>query len=157
MLWLGNRTRSGTLPGKGQGRLATAGHDCAGASAVEFALLAPVYLLLILGGLAYALYFGAAHSVQQLAADAARVAVSGLDTAERTLLVERYVARHAARYVLIDPEHLRVSAAPSPDDPDHFIVALRYDASDLPIWNLDLPLPANREIAFTSVVRNGGR
>jgi len=42
-----------------------------GAAALEFAILAPAFLLLGAGMLAYAIYFGAAHSVQQLAADAA--------------------------------------------------------------------------------------
>lgn len=157
MLWLGNRTRSGTLRGRGQGWRATAGDDCAGASAVEFALLAPIYLVLLLGCLAYGIYFGAAHSVQQLTADAARVSVAGLDDAEREELVRRYVANHAGRYVLIDPDRLAPpETGQSPDDTDHFVLTLRYDASALPIWNLDLPLPASREIAFTSVVRNGG-
>ncbi len=46
-----------------------------GAAAVEFAIVSPVFLLIVVGILAYGLYFGAANSVQQLAADAARAAM----------------------------------------------------------------------------------
>ncbi|TIM19494.1 MAG: pilus assembly protein, partial [Mesorhizobium sp.] len=45
-----------------------------GTSAIEFALLAPIFILLLLGMVAYGIYFGASHSVQQIAADAARTA-----------------------------------------------------------------------------------
>jgi Flp pilus assembly protein TadG len=61
-----------------------------GASAVEFAIIAPVFILMIVGMLAYGIYFGAANSVQQIAADAARTSIAGLN-ADR--------AQHA-RYVL---------------------------------------------------------
>lgn len=131
--------------------------DCRGASAIEFALLAPVFLLMILGALCYGIYFGAAHSVQQLAADAARAAVAGLDGNERAALATAFIAANGASYVLIDPEKLTLAAAPSPADPDQFLVRLAYDASALPIWNLypPVPLPA-QTIVFTSTIRNGG-
>ena len=45
-----------------------------GTSAIEFALLAPLFILFLLGMVAYGIYFGASHSVQQIAADAARTA-----------------------------------------------------------------------------------
>lgn len=130
--------------------------DASGASAVEFALVMPVFLLLVLGALAYGIYFGAAHSVQQLAADAARVAVAGLDDAERIALVERYLRENTPRYVLLQPGHLVATIGPSPESANHFNVGLRYDARHLPIWNLNVPLPASREIVFASVIRNGG-
>lgn len=131
--------------------------DHRGASAVEFALIAPVFLLLVFGALAYGIYFGAAHAVQQLAADAARAAVAGLTGTERTALAEAFVANNGGAYVLLDPDRLTLAAAPSPLDPDQFLVSLSYDASALPIWNLypPLPLPDSR-IAFSSTIRNGG-
>nr|WP_295468683.1 TadE/TadG family type IV pilus assembly protein [Mesorhizobium sp.] len=56
-----------------------------GATAVEFAMIAPVFIAFMLGMTAYGIYFGAAHSVQQLSADAARVALAGVnDTEART-------------------------------------------------------------------------
>lgn len=124
---------------------------------MEFALLAPVFLLLVLGAICYGIYFGAAHSVQQLAADAARAAVAGLDGAERTALASSFIADNAASYPLLDPDELTLSAAPSPADPDQFLVSLSYDASALPIWNIYPPVPLpDPVIAFTSTIRNGG-
>ncbi|SDG24908.1 TadE/TadG family type IV pilus assembly protein [Pelagibacterium luteolum] len=133
------------------------GTDRAGSSAVEFALLAPVFLLLVLGALAYGIYFGAAHSVQQLAADAARAAVAGLSSTERTTLAEGFITANGASYVLIDPARLAIEATPSPYDPDQFLVRLSYDAGNLPIWNLYPPIPLpDQIIVFASTIRNGG-
>lgn len=131
--------------------------DTAGASAIEFALLAPVFLLLVFGALAYGIYFGAAHSVQQLAADAARAAVAGLSHSERTALAKAFIGANGSSYVLLDPGELAIEAAPSPADPDQFLVRLTYDAADLPIWNLYPPLPLpGQSIVFASTIRNGG-
>lgn len=131
--------------------------DQKGASAVEFALVMPVFLLLVLGALAYGIYFGAAHSVQQLAADAARVAVAGLSDCERGDLVAAFIEDNADAYVLIERERLSVSAAQSPSDPDQFLVELAYDASSLPVWNIHPPVPMpGRTIRYASTIRNGG-
>lgn len=131
--------------------------DQGGASAVEFALLMPIYLLLVLGVLAYGIYFGAAHAVQQLAADAARVAVAGLDDAERADLVHAYAKANLKGYGLLDPERLEIVPEPSPFDQDQFLVTVSYDASALPIWNLYPPLPLpSPTIAYRSTIRNGG-
>lgn len=128
-----------------------------GASAVEFALIAPVFLLLVFGALAYGLYFGAAHAVQQLAADAARAAVAGVSAPERRSLAEGYIAKNGGAYLLLDPARLTVAAQPSGADPDQFVVALAYDAGALPIWNLNPPLPLPSPIIrFASTIRNGG-
>ncbi|UYQ72176.1 pilus assembly protein [Pelagibacterium flavum] len=131
--------------------------DDAGTSAVEFALIAPVFLLLLFGAIGYGIYFGAAHSVQQLAADAARAAVAGVSGAERTALATAFLAENGGSYVLIDPDLLTIEAAPSPSDPDQFLVRISYDASALPIWNLHPPLPLpDKTISFSSTIRNGG-
>src|SRR5690606_34172903 len=76
--------------------------NVSGATAVEFAMLFPVYLMLFLGMTGYGIYFGASHSVQQLAADAARAALAGLDTAERRRLADGFIRHNAAGYPFID-------------------------------------------------------
>jgi len=131
--------------------------DTRGTSAVEFAILTPVFLLLLTGMLAYGIYFGAAHALQQLAADAARTAIAGLDEAERDRLVVAFLDANADVYGLIDRDRLSVTIGDKPDDPDHYRVTLTYDASELPIWNLYLPLPLpSQQIAYSSVIRRGG-
>jgi Flp pilus assembly protein TadG len=137
--------------------LAQWGRDDSGTSAVEFAILMPVFLLLLTGMLAYGIYFSAAHSLQQLAADAARTAIAGLDEAERNELVSDFLAANADSYALIDPGRLTAAIGDKPGDPDHYRVVLTYDAGNLPIWNLYPPLPLpSQQIAYSSTIRRGG-
>ena len=128
-----------------------------GAAALEFAILAPAFLLLGAGMLAYAIYFGAAHSVQQLAADAARTSIAGLSASERDTLVGAFLDANADGYVLIDRSALSYAVAASASDANEYSVTLSYDATALPIWNLYLPLPLpSRTITYSSVIRLGG-
>lgn len=131
--------------------------DTGGAAAVEFAILAPVYMLMLAGMLAYGLYFGAAHSLQQLAADAARISISGLDSAERDRLVGRYLDRHAGDYMLLDRRFLTYAIGDDPADTTQYRVVLRYDAIELPVWNLYPPLPLpSRYMVYGATIRQGG-
>lgn len=126
-------------------------------SAVEFALLAPLFIFLLLGMVAYGIYFGASHSLQQISADAARTAVAGLDATERQTLVSQFIAANAAGYPFIDALKLTVAADDSTADANQFVVSVTYDARDLPIWNLfrTLPLP-DTTISRRSTIRIGG-
>nr|WP_281352144.1 MULTISPECIES: TadE/TadG family type IV pilus assembly protein [Chelativorans] len=132
------------------------GRNCRGSAAVEFALVAPVLVLLFTGMIAYGIYFGAMHSLQQLAADAARASLAGLNDAERTDLVARFLDENASGYAFIDPRKLDVETVSNPTG-TQFVVRLRYDAKDLPIWTLfkDLPLPG-KQMSRTSTIRVGG-
>lgn len=131
--------------------------DTRGTSAVEFAILAPVFVLLLTGMLAYGIYFGAASSLQQLSADAARTAIAGLSEDERNVLVQQYLDANAGDYMLIDRQLLTFSIGDKPGDPSQYKVTLRYDASQLPIWNLYPPLPLpSQHIAYSSTIRRGG-
>ena len=131
--------------------------DAAGTSAVEFAMLAPLFIVLLLGMVAYGIYFGASHSVQQIAADAARTAIAGLNQSERQTLVSDFIAHDVAGYPFVDPNKLTVSAQDSAADGSQFIVSVSYDARNLPIWNLfpKLPLPGTT-IQRQSTIRVGG-
>lgn len=131
--------------------------DIRGAAVIEFAILTPVFLLMLTGMLAYGIYFGAAHALQQLAADAARTAIAGINVAEGRRLAADYLSRNAATYMLIDPQRLDFNIAVAPDNPDQYRIELRYDAGDLPIWNLYPPLPLpNRQIVHGATIRRGG-
>lgn len=131
--------------------------DVRGTSAVEFAILTPVFLLMLTGMLAYGIYFGAAHSLQQLAADAARTSIAGLNQLERNRLVQQFLDGHAESYMLIARNRLSFSIGDKPGDLTQYLVTLRYDAKDLPIWNLYPPLPLpSRFIVTTSTIRHGG-
>ncbi|AZO70834.1 MULTISPECIES: TadE/TadG family type IV pilus assembly protein [unclassified Mesorhizobium] len=131
--------------------------DAAGTSAVEFAMLAPIFILLLLGMVAYGIYFGASHSVQQIAADAARTAIAGLNQTERQALVTDFITHDVAGYPFVDPNKLTVDAKDSAVDGSQFVVSVSYDARNLPIWNLfrTLPLPGTT-IQRQSTIRVGG-
>jgi Flp pilus assembly protein TadG len=131
--------------------------DATGTSAVEFAMLAPLFIVLLLGIVAYGIYFGASHSVQQIAADAARTAIAGLNQTERQTLVSDFIAHDVAGYPFVDPNKLTVNAQDSVADGSQFVVSVSYDARNLPIWNLfpKLPLPGTT-IQRQSTIRVGG-
>jgi len=130
--------------------------DGSGAAAVEFAIVAPVFLFLMMGMLAYGIYFGAMHSLQQLAADAARASIAGLNETEREDLVRRFLDENANGYAFVDREKLEVDIGDNASG-TQFVVSLRYDASHLPIWGLmdGLPLPG-KILLRTSTIRVGG-
>lgn len=146
-------SRYRTLPSRLKGCV----NECSGAAAVEMAIVFPLFLTVVLGILAYGIYFGAAHSAQQLAADAARVSIAGLTENERNSLAVDFVRQHAADYPLLWPEHVSIQAGPSAERADDFKVVVTFDARVLPIWSMAafLPLPSD-QIERAAVVRRGG-
>ncbi|MBU1211418.1 MAG: pilus assembly protein [Alphaproteobacteria bacterium] len=128
-----------------------------GASAVEFAVIAPAFILMLVGMLCYGLYFSTSHGVAQLAADAARASVAGLSATERTQIATTHVRERAGDYMFIDATKVVVDAGPSQDDATQFKIAVRYDASALPIWVFSglLPLP-ERNIVKVASIKTGG-
>ena len=129
----------------------------AGTAAIEFAIIAPIFLFMVIGMIAYGIYFGASHSIAQISADAARVALAGLDENERQQLVNDFIQRNANDYVFVDSANLLVNAHDNVQDGTQFVVAVSYQAADLPIWNLlsGLPLPQTT-ILRQSTIRVGG-
>ena len=128
-----------------------------GVTAVEFALLAPVFMVLVMGMTAYGIYFGASHSVQQIAADSARSALAGLTQTERQSLATTFVQKNAGGYAFIDGHSVAVETHDSSADGNQFVVTISYDASNLPIWRIfaGLPLP-DAMIRRQSTIRVGG-
>lgn len=128
--------------------------DRSGATAVEFALLAPVLVVLTFGSIQWGLYFGVSHSVQQLCNDAARIAVGGLNAKERASLVKAHVEKRGADYNFLRKERIKSSVN---DDGEVIVVRTDYDASNLPIFALKglMPVPP-ATITQKSVVALGG-
>lgn len=131
--------------------------DNSGSAAIEFALIAPILIIILSGILCYGVYYGAANSVQQIAADAARASVAGLNDAERASLARSHVAQAAPSFVLVNPSRLTVKANPSSASADLFEISVSYDASSLAIWAFSglLPLPP-RVIVRTAAIQRGG-
>ena len=151
-------TRNATAPSRPASRRIVARlRENDGAAAVEFAIVLPVFLMLLAGMIAYGIYFGAANSVAQLAADAARTSVAGLSDEERRTIAEGHVRANASTYPLLDGQDIEVDAGPLPADASQFRVVVRFDARKLPIWTYAafLPLPS-RTIESSAVIRRGG-
>jgi Flp pilus assembly protein TadG len=131
--------------------------DRTGASAVEFALVAPLFIFVLIGIVTFGTYFGMVHSVQQLASEAARASIGGLDQEERAELASAAVEALAPSYPLISPARLEVDTATDPENPDFFRVRLTYDASASAIWAFDglVPLPSS-QIERGAAIRRGG-
>lgn len=123
-------------------------------AAVEFAIVGPVLILLMLGMVTYGGYFLTAHTVQQLANDAARAAIAGLDDEERLSL-----AQQSAAAGLAGQDYMRgqVSALTVTRAGDTMAVRLTYDAREDMYWSFEslLPVPSP-EISRTATIRLGG-
>ncbi|MGX1788010.1 TadE/TadG family type IV pilus assembly protein [Bosea sp. NPDC055332] len=131
--------------------------DPSGATAVEFAFIAPILMLLLFGIIGYGYTFSVYNGVQQLAAEAARASVAGLDDAERERLARAFVTRSVGSYAFLNPSKLTVRTtafgAPAPS----FEVTVVYDYSDSVFNRLGtivaLPMPV---VERRAVVQRGG-
>ena len=131
--------------------------DRRGVSAIEFAILSPVFIGLLFGIVTFGIHFGAANSVQQLCGDTTRASVAGVNEEERISIAEAFIEANAQKYILLRRENISIEVADSPDAPQQFDVRIVYDASHLPtiIWAqmFDRPSPTIRSVA---TVRHGG-
>ena len=125
-----------------------------GTAAVEFAILAPLLLLILFGILFWGVYFLMAHSMQQLANDSARAALAGLSDTERQQLATDCLASELPTYGFLNPKLVQLSYA---DQSQVMTVNLAYDASASPIFALSgvLPMPS-ASIVKTASVQLGG-
>ncbi|MCX7307582.1 MAG: pilus assembly protein [Afipia sp.] len=128
-----------------------------GASAVEFAMILPSFLMIVFGILMFGSYLAVVHGVQQLAAEAARSSVAGLSETERSSLANAYVTGNVNSYPLITASRVTVNAATSPSDTNVFLVTVNYDASNMFIYSLPSFVPAPPStIVRTAAIPRGG-
>lgn len=130
--------------------------DRAGTSALEFAIIAPLFFLVLFTLIAYGIYLSVTHSVQQIAADAARTAVAGLNADERVTLVNHYLDASRFNYSFLNRQKMNVQVADDPGNPDQFTVTISYDSSDLPIWKMFTFALPQEKIERYATVRVGG-
>ena len=125
-----------------------------GAAAVEFALVAPILIFLLWGIVSYGGYFLAAHGVQQIANDAARASIAGLDFEERQALAEDCVAKEAPAYPLFAKTPLSVAVAAQGD---WLSVRVSFNGEHHPIWAFAMlgPMPSP-QVTRSGMVLLGG-
>jgi Flp pilus assembly protein TadG len=125
-----------------------------GAVAVEFAFIGPILIVLLLGIAGWGGFFWISHAVQQVANDAARAAISGLDTAERQQVANSVLATEIDDYAWLSMSAATVSVQTVQQT---VTVKVTYDASQTPFWIMKgiVPLPSST-IVRSATVRLGG-
>jgi Flp pilus assembly protein TadG len=132
-------------------------NDTRGVAALEFAMIAPVLLLMLLGMACFGAYLMFLHEVQELSSSAARSSVAGLSEGERDSLAQAFVANDVAQSALLSMTDLTVTTATSGTPPTNYSVTVSYNLKDTPIPMLAglVTVPLN-SITRTSTIEFGG-
>lgn len=130
---------------------------CRGTSAIEFAIVVPVFVMLLFGLISYGTYLAAVHGVQQLAAEAARASVAGMSDDERNMLARSYINGNIGAYPLLSAQRLTLDSARTDPASGVFSVTVRYDLSDMPLFAMPSIVPAPpASIARSAAIQRGG-
>jgi Flp pilus assembly protein TadG len=124
-----------------------------GASAVEFAIIAPFLLLLVSAIIAYGSLFATSLSLQQLGAEAARATIGGLTDTERENLAQVRINELASSYPLLRADRLSFEFN---DSAGNSAVRLSYVTTDHPAYVLKglIPLPPS-PLVYSMAVTDG--
>ena len=119
-------------------------------------MILPVFLAMLFGIVVFGSYLAMVHGVQQLAAEAARSSIAGMNDNERNSLATNYVSTNASTYPLLAANHLTVNAAVSAADANVFVVTVNYDASGSFIYTLPfVPAPPSTIIRSAAIPYGG--
>ncbi|MDG2520735.1 pilus assembly protein [Caulobacter segnis] len=129
--------------------------DEEGSAAVEFALIAPFLLLILLGIMVASIYLATLLAVSNTAIEAARATIPGMTTAERSNLA---TARANAIFTAYSPflDVSKVTVAPADNGANTFRVQVSYNLSDFGFTGLIARMGLPTQVARTVVVANGG-
>ena len=124
-----------------------------GATAVEFALLSPILLMMLAGIVTYGGYFWTSHAIQQLTNDAARASVAGITAAERKTLAQTMVTTEIGDYSFLKPAMVTVSVV---EQTNVYVVQVSYNGADSPFALGGLvPGPPATIVRQAAVARGG--
>ena len=113
--------------------------DRRAAALIEFALLLPMLLSLVMGVICYGQYIWLAHSVQTAANDATRAIVAGMTTSERLTLARAAVATDMASVPELRDKQIALAIE---EGGARVTVKLRFDARALTLLSTGMvPLP----------------
>jgi len=127
--------------------------DIQGATALEFALISPLLLLMLGGIIDYGNYFATAHAVQQSVNDAARAAIAGTTAQERLQIARTAAASDLASYNFLTPGKGTLSID---EGSQSLVVSLVYipDGGSFELMPLAPGLP--RQVTRTAAIVRGG-
>jgi Flp pilus assembly protein TadG len=130
-----------------------------GVTAIEFAIIAPVFLAILFGMIVYGIYFATWIAITEAASEGARAAVAGLSSAERTSLATAQVAQFFSYYApLLNSNNATVVAQAAPgSNGGSFQVSISYNFTSYGFSALSglLPIPIVNP-STTITVSNGG-
>ena len=127
--------------------------DRRGAALIEFALVLPVLLTMLMGIVSFGEYFLTAHLVQQAANDAARAALAGISATER-----KGIAVDTAKRMIDSTGILRSSRGQvdAVEVDNIMTVSIRYDATSDPLLNLPFVPTPGRTMTAKGIAMIGG-
>ena len=128
--------------------------DTRGASAVEFAIVAPLAMIILFGMIAYGLIFPVHLSLQHLLAETGRSTIAGLSDAERRNLAETFFDAQIDSFPLLDANAADLQVT---DDGRFTRIVITYSVEHHPAYALEglIPLPAS-PYTYRQTIRNGG-
>ena len=129
-----------------------------GAAAVEFAIVMPLFLMMVIGVVVFGIYFAGLIAVTNAAAEGARASVAGLTTTERQTLATTAATTAFASYApFLTQSYMTVQAQESTANPGQFQVAVSYDFSHYGITAFTswVPIPVTRPSVTVSVADAG--
>ena len=131
-------------------------HGDQGTSAIEFALVVPIFLTLTFGVIVYGAYFASLGVVQQIAYEAARASVTGLTDAERQSLATARASALVASYGgLLNTPTVTINAVSTGAGSFAVTVTQQFDALGLGNISGILPMPPAQQSATVEVARGG--
>jgi Flp pilus assembly protein TadG len=128
-----------------------------GTAAVEFVLVAPLFLMLAYGAVVYGIFFATWVAVSEAASEGARASLAGLSSTERQSLASTTVNRVFSAYQpLLSTQNMTLSF-PTQTTAGLFAVSIGYDFTNTSLANFAtlVPLP-NLKPQITVTVSNGG-
>jgi Flp pilus assembly protein TadG len=125
-------------------------------AAVEFAIVAPILLMLIFAVVIYSIYFAAYLGVRQAAAEGARAAVTGMSTAERSQLAIARATTVMNAYGALLGASSTATITAAQQGTGMLKVSVSYNISSSPIMGYAafLPMPSST-IQSNVIVANG--
>jgi len=132
-------------------------HARRGTAALEFAIVAPIMLLVMIGIMVFGLYLTLCHEVQELASSGARASVAGLTQSERNTLAQSFINNFVSLSGLLVPADLAITTATTGTPATSYQVSVTYNLKDTPIPALGkLVNFTSTSIQRTAIVQFGG-
>jgi len=125
----------------------------AGSAVVEFAVVMPVFTVMVFGILQYGGYIWTAHSIQQLANDGARAALGGLTETERQQIAQSTVSSELTNYA---PLSASLATTAETEQNQSLTVQVSYNTAGAWFWLVPIvPMPSATISRSATIVQGG--